>query len=235
MAPPQRGAWNSGAWNIWLIPAALVLAALFLVLGAWVGARIVSRQAEARPDTVSLLDEAAANEALKRQTEQNAALEREIEQRRAALAGDVCQADPAHVPHPGVDRLAVPPPAAVPAPPGAATFRGNLAELLKQATVMVLVPTGNGLAMGTGFFVTPDLITTNRHVIEAAEAGRIFVTNEKIGRTTKVDLVAESDGTAIGALDVALLRITGAPPVQPLALTTTVAQLDKVLAAGFRP
>ncbi|MDR3519058.1 MAG: trypsin-like peptidase domain-containing protein [Azospirillaceae bacterium] len=221
------------AWNAWLIPAALVLAALFLALGAWVGARIVAQQAETRPDTVALFDEGAANEALKRQTEQNAALEHEIEQRRATLAGNVCQADPAQVPTPGPDRAAIPPPAAVPPPAGAPAFQGNLVDLLKQATVMVLVPAGDDLGMGSGFFVTPDLIATNRHVVEGATSGMIFVTNEKLGHATKVELVAQSEGTEFGALDIALLRLRDGPQIQPLALTTTVAQLDKVLAAGY--
>jgi S1-C subfamily serine protease len=221
------------AWSWWLVPAALGVAALFLALGVWQGARMVAARVAAQAHTVQLFDEAAARDALRQQTEQNAALERDIEERRRLLGGDVCVADPAQLPRLGPDRAAVPPPAALPPPPGAAPFQGNLADLLKQALVMILVPTGNGTSLGSGFFVAPDLIATNRHVVEGAGEAGIFVINEKLGRATKVDKVASSPSAEIGGLDVALLRLAGGPAVQPLALTPTVAQLDQVIAAGY--
>ena len=66
-----------------------------------------------------------ARDALQRQTEQNAALEREIEDRRRTLAGNVCQSDPAQLPRLGPDRAAVPPPNALPPPPGGTAFGGT--------------------------------------------------------------------------------------------------------------
>ena len=216
------------------MPAALLVAALFLAIGVWQGARMVAARIAERSNTVQLFDEAAARDALQRQNEENAALERDIEERRRALGGNVCLIDPAQLPRLGPDRASVPPPAAVPPPPGAPPFQGNLAELLKQALVLILVPGhDDGLSLGSGFFVTPDLIATNRHVIEGAEDGRIFVISEKLGRAMKVELVAKTPSSDIGALDVALLRLTGGPAVQPLAMTTTVAQLDQVIAAGY--
>jgi hypothetical protein len=51
-----------------------------------------------------------------------------------------------------------------PAPPGAAPFQGTPVELLRQATVLVLVPHGDDLGLGSGFFIAPKMVATNRHV-----------------------------------------------------------------------
>lgn len=223
-AGPRRRVWS---W--WLVPAALLLAAAFLALGWWLAICLLGT----RPTSVGLFDEPQARAALQAQLDQNAALEREIAARRQALAGDVCRADPAQMPRLGPDRAAAPSPAAVPAPPGAAAFQGSLADLLKQALVMVVVPTEEGISTGSGFFVAPDLIVTNHHVVEKAREGQVFVINEKLGRATRAQILAKSPVVEIGQLDVALLRIGHPPAVQPLALTTTAAQLDPVIAAGY--
>ena len=41
----------------------------------------------------------------------------------------------------------------------------SVAELMQQATVLILVPLPNGLSMGTGFFIAKDCIVTNCHVV----------------------------------------------------------------------
>jgi S1-C subfamily serine protease len=220
-------------WDWTLLPAALVAAVLFLGLGLWLGARLVALRVAERPTTVNLLDEQATRATIERQREQNAALEREIEARRRALQGNVCALDPAQVPRLGPDRAATVPPATVPPPPGGQPFQGTLADLLKQAVVLVIASGDRGAITGTGFFVTPDLIATNRHVIEDANPAKIFVTGERLGRATPVEVVAETPSSEIGSLDVALLRIQGAPSIQPLSFTPTVAPLDQVIAAGY--
>ena len=217
-------------WNWWLVPAALLVAALFLALGWWLAVGLMGL----RPASVSLFDAGKVQAELRAQRDQNAALEREIEARRRALEGDVCRADPAQLPSLGPDHAAAPPADAVPPPPGAAPFQGNLADLLKQATVMVLVPGEGGLESGSGFFVAPDLIVTNHHVIAESRGGKIYVANEKLGHWVAVSVVAATPQTAEeGKLDLALLRLPAAAQVQPLALTPTVAQLDPVIAAGY--
>ena len=230
--PPGEGGGGS-AWNWWLVPAGVVIAVLFLGLGLWQGARLVGARFAARASTVDVVDETAARAAIDRQKEQNASLEREIEGRRRLLAGDVCQVDPAQIPRLGPDRAATVSPAVVPPPPGGQPFDGTLADLLKQAVVLIIAPREGSVETGSGFFVTPDLIATNRHVVEGAEPGKLMVTNEKIGRLTPVELVATTPDSEIGDSDVALLRVRGAPSIQPLSMTTTVQPLDQVIAAGY--
>jgi S1-C subfamily serine protease len=224
------------AWDWALIPAAVVIAALFLGVGLYAGARMVAARVAARPNSVALLNEQATRDAMGRQREQNVALEKEIEARRHLLAGNVCVADPAQVPRLGPDRAAAVPPGAVPPSPGGTAFQGTLAELLTQAVVLVIAPgrgPDDGTSTGSGFFVAADLIATNRHVIEGADPDEIVVTSKKLGRTTRARVVAQTPDAEIGSPDIALLRVEGAPGIQPLAFSTTAAPLDPVIAAGF--
>ena len=237
LRPALPGGTGRGAWDWALVPAAVVTAALFLGVGVWAGARMVAARVAERPTTVPLLNEQAAREAIDRQREQNAALEREIEARRRTLSGNVCVADPAQVPRAGPDRAAVVPPSAVvPPPPGGQAFQGSLAELLTQAVVLIIAPasrTDDGTSTASGFFVAPDLIATNWHVIEGADPSAIMVTSKKLGRTTRAQLVARTPNSEIGSPDIALLRVAGVTGIQPLAFSTTAAPLDQVIAAGF--
>ncbi len=223
-------------WDWALIPAAVLVAALFLGVGLYAGARMVAARVAARPTSVALLDEPATRDAMDRQREQNAALEKEIEARRRLLAGNVCVADPAQIPRLGPDRAAAVPPGAVAPSPGGQAFQGTLAELLTQAVVLVIAPgrgPDDGTSTGSGFFVAPDLIATNRHVIEDADPDGIAVTSKKLGRITRARVVAQTPNAEIGSPDIALLRVEGATGIQPLAFSTTAAPLDSVIAAGF--
>ena len=225
------------AWDWALLPVMILLAALFMAAGVYAGTRMMAARVAERPTTVTLLDEAATRDAMARQRDQNTALEKEIEARRRLLAGNVCVADPAQLPRLGPDRaVPVQPGAVVPPPPGGQAFQGTLAELLTQAVVLIVAPqsgSDGGVATGTGFFVAPDLIATNRHVIEDADPGQLVVTSRKLARMTRVQLVAQTENSEIGSPDIALLRVEPVPGIQPLAFSTTVAPLDQVIAAGF--
>ncbi len=216
------------AWDWALLPAAVV--------GLYAGARMVAARVAERPNSVALLNEPATREAMDRQREQNAALEREIEARRHLLSVNVCALDPAQAPRLGPDRAAPVLPGAVVAPPGGQAFQGTLAELLTQAVVLI-ISSGSGpegaASSGSGFFVAPDLIVTNRHVVEDADPAKIVVTSKKLGRTTRARVVAQTPSSEIGGPDIALLRVDGAGGIQPLAFSTTAAPLDQVIAAGF--
>jgi S1-C subfamily serine protease len=210
-------------WNWWLVPLGIAVAVAFLIFGLWLGARLVAERVAQQPTTVTLFDEAAVRAALERQKEQNAALERELEERRRALSANVCTADPSQMPRTGPDHAAVVPPAATPTPPGGAPFHGNLADLLTQSVVLVIGAQQDGVETGSGFFVAPDMIVTNRHVVEHALPGKLIVTGGKLGHATRAEVVAESPTAEIGALDVALLRIPAVPDVQPLAMSPVAA------------
>jgi S1-C subfamily serine protease len=220
-------------WNWWLVPAGIVVATLFLMFGLWLGARLVAERVALQPSTVSLFDDAAVRAAIDRQKEQNAALERDLEERRRALSGNVCTADPSQMPRIGPDHAATVPPAAAPTPPGGQPFRGSLAELLTQSVVMVIALKQDGAETGSGFFITPEFIVTNRHVVESADAGKLFVTGGRFARATRAELVAQTDGSEIGSLDIALLRVPAVRDVQPLTMSTVAGALDQVVAAGF--
>jgi S1-C subfamily serine protease len=120
-----------------------------------------------------------------------------------------------------------------PAPLGARPFQGTLVELLRQATVLILVPKPDGLALGSGFFVGPQTVVTNRHVIEAAGADGIIVVSASLGRPIRASLLAQTPSSDIYNPDVAALTVPGATGIQPLSLTRRAEQLDVVVAAGF--
>lgn len=218
-----------------VVPVAIAVAGLFLALGYWRGSVLASQRAAARDNTVTVLgDEAAARRALAQQNELNATLERQVEERRRLLEGNVCTIDPATMPRLGPDRAAVPAPTVVPPPPGGAPFQGTLTDLLKQGIVMVVGGTADGnSSIGTGFFITPDTILTNRHVIEQTTPGKLYVVNVKLGRPLAATVVASTPNSDIGSLDAALLRVVPPNGVQPLSFTTVAAELDMVIAAGY--
>ncbi len=216
----------------YLLPAALAIAAIFLALGIWIGARILWEQIAARPTTITVVqDEEELRRATDLQRQQNEALERRIAEARQALEGNVCVADPATMPRLGPDRAAPVPPASLPPPaPGREPFSGDLAGLLDQGVVLVIVRKPDGVGTGSGFFVTPELIVTNRHVVEGGTG--VVVASRAIGRVLPAEIAAGTQASDIGTPDFAVLRVP-AQQVQPLGLTTTVARLDEVIAAGF--
>ena len=55
----------------------------------------------------------------------------------------------------------------------------NVAELLEQNTVLILALVGKGVSMGTGFFLAPDTIMTNAHVV--GNATEVVYINKFVG------------------------------------------------------
>jgi S1-C subfamily serine protease len=231
--PPPRVvapvAGNPG--NRFLVPAAIAVAAIFLALGIWIGARIVQEQLAARNNVARVVqDDAELRRAIDLQRQQNEALERRIADARGALEGNMCLATPGE-PRLGPDRAAPVPPTALPPPaPNQPRFEGRLAELLDQGVVLVIVRNAQSTGTGTGFFITPELIVTNKHVVESG--GEITVASRALGRIVPAQLAAGTPGSDIGTPDFAVLRVP-VQPVQPLGLTTAVGRLDEVIAAGF--
>jgi S1-C subfamily serine protease len=118
--------------------------------------------------------------------------------------------------------------------PGAAEGDGaSLIDLIEARTVMVIA-SGPQPGTGSGFFVAPDLVITNFHVVEGADPARIFVTNSGLGSLRQATVL-----TAVGPLDVvgadfALLRVPGAAqPFFDILDTDTTLKLQSVIAAGY--
>jgi S1-C subfamily serine protease len=94
-----------------------------------------------------------------------------------------------------------------------------LADLGRRATVILT----SGPCQGSGFFVTPDLLLTNAHVLCAESA------DVAVGETTVRATIVEIDDE----LDVALLEAEGAGRVPlPLADALSARTGDHVVAAG---
>jgi hypothetical protein len=100
----------------------------------------------------------------------------------------------------------------------------NLADRIKQAVVLVVA----GNSAGTGFFVTPEFVVTNHHVIEGQSSVQLVS-----AMTGAIEAKVMSVARAGAVQDFALLRTPAQPRVLPLPLTLEAAPLDPVIAAGF--
>lgn len=189
--------------------------------------------------------------------EANRSLEEQIEKLRKQLAEAVCTPqNPAGLP--SEPKPAAPPAGKVPAessPPkreGALPGPGapvevaadntrplgnrQLVALLEQATVMVIVVAtdGNGVeSFGSGFFINPTQVVTNRHVVQSQKHIEIFITNKTLGRPLPIKLAAVTTGTQIGRDDFALLQLDQATGIAGLPLGLKAERLDAVTAAGY--
>jgi S1-C subfamily serine protease len=124
-------------------------------------------------------------------------------------------------------------------PPGAEGVPAarTLADLLDAATVLVIAPKADGesVSTGTGFFVGPNTIVTNAHVVDGAGAD-IFVTSEALREVHPARLAGSTGPPEIGRPDFALLLVDDvgdATATATFVLSTTVDKLDNVVAPGF--
>ncbi|MEJ8849958.1 serine protease [Variovorax rhizosphaerae] len=175
-----------------------------------------------------------------------------ILEKRRALAVDLAAAKAATAADcpPGQTRQplagdAMPPPAspvpAVPARPALPTSGevkplgdAALAERLEQATAMVLVPSpdGKGLGTGTGFFIAPNLLVTNRHVVEKASQQVLLVSNA-LRSIRHASVLRITTSSSVGSPDFALLRMDDGVAPGVLDMTPEIGKLAGVVAAGF--
>ncbi len=216
----------------------------------------------AKPDPAAV---AALEKALEAQRKNNKDIEDQIAKLRDALAGNVCTiTDPGGLlgpggaprapgappmtpvppgksgdanPNPGVTPTAATPPVPAPPPPGApstatpAERAADLTPLLESTSVLVLSAGGSG----TGFFVAPGILVTNRHVIaNAFDGDKVVVTSRKMGKAQVGQVIAAVGGTA-GGTDFAVVRlVNGAPAgLGVLPLAPEPAALKEVVAAGY--
>jgi len=127
------------------------------------------------------------------------------------------------------------PPAQVPAetlksaPDKKAREIRTTADLVEQATVLILAQGSRGMGMGSGFFITPDLIFTNAHVAMERSA-RLAVCNKATGGLLPGAVAAI---TSAGGRDYALIRVSGKTGIRPLAIKEQARRTDRISAWGF--
>ncbi|RJF88198.1 serine protease [Oleomonas cavernae] len=229
-APPAPA--RASRW--WLLPAGVAVALVFLALGVWLGWALLADKLDGMEGRASLIDEGRTREEIALQRANNEALEKRIAEARKVLESDVCTLENPFGSLPPLPESSAPPPEAVPTPPGGQAFEGTLMDLIDSATVLVLGPSQGNVEIGSGFFVAPGIVVTNSHVIASVSPDSIYVSSKPLGGAKKATLIATTNATQPGQVDFAVLKVDGAPAsIQPLSLTTTVAKLDHVVAAGF--
>jgi S1-C subfamily serine protease len=144
----------------------------------------------------------------------NRSLEERIARLKAELAKASCDAD--------ASVLGVP-------------LTADLLGRLDAGTVLVLAPTAGALSSGSGFFVTPrDILTDRRAVKDAGAGGPVFVASKALGRAVPATIVAQTQDGPPGSPGFALLRVAQAPAgTKALALSSSLQPQDNVVAGGF--
>lgn len=111
-----------------------------------------------------------------------------------------------------------------------------LNQHLEETTALVLgMPTGGapGWVNGTGFFIGPNLLVTNDHVIDNADTNRLFVASRRLGGLREARIITRSGRNEFGDADIALLEISGEPSASWLSFSAETEKLTPVIAAGY--
>lgn len=226
-----------GARRPWL-PLAIACAIAFVILLILLIPGILRYPAES--SIISDRARAATNDALERRIETLRSLMEDglcVADGNYALPGE-SEGDPLRA-VPRDDIWALPPvlPGRVTPQPDAlpedsAFTGGSLLELIDSATVIVLRQSETSLGSGTGFFVSPRHILTNRHVTDSARAGQLVVSSRALGAPVPARLLAETPPGAPGGPDFALLEVDITAPAY-LSLTQQSDRLTHVIAGGF--
>jgi S1-C subfamily serine protease len=113
------------------------------------------------------------------------------------------------------------------------TSTRQMVQLVDSAVVMVIYVHNKKIATGSGFFITPQLIVTNRHVVEYAGSRPVFVASNALGGLRPTRIVALSGSTKVREQDYAVLELAEPANVSTLRLATAPGRLEDVMAAGF--
>lgn len=108
----------------------------------------------------------------------------------------------------------------------------DLVERLERATVMVLVPQSRS-GLGSGFFISSNLILTNRHVVENAQDRKVLIVSRALQTVRQGSVVRITLKDGIGGADFALIRLDEGTGPGHLTFTGTVRKLDGVVAVGY--
>ena len=106
----------------------------------------------------------------------------------------------------------------------------SLAQALEQATVLVVSAGGDS---GSGFFVAPNYVVTNHHVVARAAPGTEALVLSKHLKTGYIGTVVATSQP--GQADFAVIKVDDVPAgsVRPLPVAAEPAALSDVIAAGY--
>ncbi|MCX7354943.1 MAG: serine protease [Alphaproteobacteria bacterium] len=228
---PARGPWLVICF---FLLAGLIAVALYYFYGrqAPVVENLVPQAAKELPPDVQARAAALA--------EENRKLEEELDKQRSQPIDCPPGQHPEQKASAPTNRVSPAAGSAVGVPPGAAReipatgkapilSNKELSDRLEKSTVLLIVDGGSG----TGFFIGPQTIVTNRHVAEKARDGIVLVTSRSLGRVQAARVMAMTPKGGTGSLDFALLRLETAIAPAPLTLTPSVPKLSSVYAAGY--
>jgi len=106
----------------------------------------------------------------------------------------------------------------------------GLVGLLQSAAVVVV----NSQGSGSGFFIDPYTIVTNRHVVEDVKGDTVLIANKVIGTFLKAKIVSITRASDIGSADFALLRLEQSiAGIKILPIAKQPSPLQNVVAVGF--
>ncbi|CAO3376466.1 trypsin-like peptidase domain-containing protein [Azospirillum argentinense] len=105
----------------------------------------------------------------------------------------------------------------------------ELLGLLERATVLVVADD----SIATGFFIDGTRLVTNRHAVESAKDGRVFIASRSLGQVRRGTVVGASSQGPVGATDFALIRLDDGAAAGALPLTPSFGKLAGVTAAGY--
>ncbi len=234
--PPPPPAARRGRGDGWRwIPLGLLLLVTAAAL-AWLllpGTRIMPPVTE----SAILEDE----EALQIAREVNATLQSRAEELEAAIAGAVCTPEgdfvlpgdlaPGDLLPPIPERVVAPEQSRQGETAAAMDDPASLLQLIEDRTALVLVDSVDA-GLGTGFFVGPDLLLTNDHVVESE--GTIYVVNKRLGSPHVARIVRRKGPLETAAADFALLEVEGAgSPYFVIRDSGETLRLQNVIAAGY--
>jgi S1-C subfamily serine protease len=109
----------------------------------------------------------------------------------------------------------------------------EMVDKLERATALVLLPNSKGLATGTGFFISPQYLITNRHVVESSSDGRVLLASRTLKRIRTGTVIAVTDNSKPGSPDFALVRLETGQAPGSLEINTEPTKLSEVIAAGY--
>ena len=107
----------------------------------------------------------------------------------------------------------------------------SLVDLIKLTTVLILNPASETL--GSGFFVSPNLIITNKHIVDGG-SGKFFIGGHTLKSGAEATLLAASGPVEVNGDDFALLELQDVNnPYLNIRIPQESIQLHNVVAAGF--